>query len=107
MRGGKNRFAVTMRICGMDVAFDHIIVHEAVNEIGTFPLWCAKHKRVPEKIAFINECIGRYALPFPKIFKGIIGIQGVRPNLEFLPITGCVQASLIFSVDVSVSPSGP
>ena len=46
---------------------------------------------MPEQIALINESVGRYALSFAKIFKGIIGIQAIRLDLEFLAVTRRVE----------------
>ncbi len=55
---------------------------------------------MPEQITLINERIGCHALPFAKIFEGVIGVQGICPDLEFLSITGRMQGFLIFTVDI-------
>jgi hypothetical protein len=45
--GGKDRLAVAKRIGGMDVAFDHLVVHQAIDHESALPVRGAKHQRVP------------------------------------------------------------
>ena len=82
---GADGFAVAMRVCGVNTAFNHVVMHEAINDIGTFSLRGAKHKGMPEKITFVNEGVCRYALAFPKIFEGIIGVQGLCSDYRHFP----------------------
>lgn len=55
---------------------------------------------MPKQIGLINEGIGCHTLTFTKIFEGIIDVQRVCFNLEFLPITGGMKAIMIFTVDI-------
>ena len=78
----------------MDIAFDYIVVHEAIDYIGAFPLGGAYYDRIPKKTAFIDEAINTYPLAFPEIFERIIGIERIGFYLEFLPVAGGVQLIL-------------
>jgi hypothetical protein len=69
VRGAKNGLAITMGVRLMDIAFDDIVVHEAIDYIGAFPLGGAYHDRIPKQTAFIDEAINTYPLAFTKIFK--------------------------------------
>ena len=47
MAGAKDGFAVAKRIGGMNVAFDHLIVHQAIDHVGALATRCPEHQRVP------------------------------------------------------------
>jgi hypothetical protein len=45
--GGKYRLAIAKRIGRVDVTLDDIVVHQAVDNVGAFPIRGAKDQRVP------------------------------------------------------------
>ena len=45
--GGKDRLAVAKGIGGMDVAFDHVVVQQAVDYVGALAVRGAEHEGVP------------------------------------------------------------
>ena len=67
MGDSENGFGKAMRIRRMDVALDHVISHQPVDDIGTFALCGAEDQRIPEKIALIDKAIGADALALAKI----------------------------------------
>lgn len=69
----ENGLRITMRIGGMDIAFDDIIVHQPIDDIGAFPICCADHQGMPEKVALIDESVGADALALPEIFERTAG----------------------------------
>ena len=54
----KNRLGVSVRVRRVDVAFDNIVVHEPVDDIGAFAISCTNHQRMPEEVSLINKGIG-------------------------------------------------
>ena len=47
MAGGKDRFGVPKGIRRMNIAFDHFIVHQAIDHLGALAIRGAEHQRVP------------------------------------------------------------
>src|SRR5271167_1004432 len=77
-----------MRVGGMNIAPDHIVAHETIDDISTFTVGCAEHQGMPKQVSFIDECVGADTLALAKIFEGMIRVERVSPNLELLPVTG-------------------
>ena len=93
-------FSVTVAVGGMDVAFDDIVAHEAINNIGALTISRADHQRMPENVAFIDERIGADTLALAEILEGPACVQAFAAHLEFLAIAGGVQYPVIFAIDV-------
>ena len=70
MGHGKDDLAVTVSVGRMDIALHNIIVHQAVNDIGTLALGSTDNRGMPEQIALINESVDTHALTLAKIFEG-------------------------------------
>jgi hypothetical protein len=41
----------------MNIAFDHVVVHEAIDDIGGLALRGADHSMMPQEMALIDEGI--------------------------------------------------
>ena len=48
----------------MDVALDDIVVHESVDDPGTFPFGRADNERVEEKVPLVDEAMNAGGLSF-------------------------------------------
>ena len=44
-----------MRVGGVDVAFDHVVTHEAINDICALAFRRAENQGMPEQVALIDE----------------------------------------------------
>src|SRR5450631_2209397 len=75
MAGAKDGFAVAKRIGGMNVAFDHLIVHQAIDHVGALAIRCAEHQRVPKRIAFVAKGVDADALFLANVFEGVVGVE--------------------------------
>src|SRR5271156_1317861 len=84
----ENGLGKAMRVGGMNVAFDHVVAHEAVNDICALAFRRAENQRMPEQVALIDESVSADALAFAKIFEGMVGVERVGPHLEFLAVAG-------------------
>ena len=47
MARGEDRFGVAKGIRGMNIAFDHFIVHQTIDHVGALALCGAEDQRVP------------------------------------------------------------
>ena len=75
-----------MRVGRMDVAFDHVVAHQAVNDIGALAFGRAENQGVPEQVTFVHEGVGADPLALAKIFEGMVGVERIGSHLEFLAI---------------------
>ena len=67
-----------MGVGGVDVAFDHVVAHEAVNDIRALAFRRAENQRMPEQIALIDEGISADPLALAEVFEGMVGIERVE-----------------------------
>jgi hypothetical protein len=65
-------------------------VHQAVDDIGAFPLGRVEDGGVPQQVTFVAEGVGGHTLLLAEIFERVVGIQGVNAHLEFLAVAGGV-----------------
>ena len=100
MGEAENRFGVAVGIGRMDVTFDDIITHQAINDIGTFPVGGTDHQRMPQKMTFIYKSVSTHALTLPKILEGTASMQGFATHLKFLAITGRMELIDLTSIQV-------
>ena len=89
-----------MGIGGMDIAFNHIVMHQAVDHIGAFTVGGADHQGMPEEITFIYEGIGTDALSLAEVFKWAAGVQAVAAHFKFLTVAGGMEPILCLTVKV-------
>lgn len=100
MREAKNRLGVAVRVGRMDITFNDIVVHQSVDDIGTFAISCAYHQRMPEEVALINKGIGADTLALPKILERPAGVEAVAAHLKFLAIAGGMKLTLSLAIEV-------
>ncbi len=75
--GGKDRLAVAKRIGGMDVAFDHVVVQQAIDHIGALAIRSAEYEGVPEQIALVAKGVDADALFLAEVFEGVVGVERI------------------------------
>ena len=96
----KNRLRIAVRISPVKIALDHIVAHQAVNDIGALALGGAEHEGMPQQLPFIDEAVGADPLALAEIFEGVVGVQRLLPHLELLSIAGGVEPFGGASVDI-------
>ncbi len=84
----------------MDVAPDHVVVHQPINDVGGLFFRGADHRGMPHEIAHIDKCHHADALVLAQVLERIIGIEGIHSHFEFLSVTGCVEHIRVLPVDV-------
>jgi len=47
-----------VRVGRMDVAFDDVVAHQAVNDVATLAVGRAENQGVPEQVTLIDEGVG-------------------------------------------------
>lgn len=72
----------------MEIAFDDIVGHQPLNDIGRFTFRRANDLVMPQEVARIDEGVGTDAGVLAKIFEAIVGIERLHGNPVFLPIPG-------------------
>jgi hypothetical protein len=55
----------------VDVAFDHVVAHEAVSDIRALAFRRAENQRMPEQVALIDESISADPLALAEVFEGM------------------------------------
>ena len=100
MRQAEDGFGVAVGVGRMDVALDHIIVHQPVDDIGTLAVGGADHQRMPQEMAFIDEGVSADALSLPEILERAAGVQAFSAHLEFLPVAGGMEGFCFPAVKV-------
>src|SRR5271165_6834194 len=58
-------------------------MHQAVDDIGAFPLGRAEGGGIPQQVTFVAEGVGGHALLLAEIFERVVGIQGVVGFLQW------------------------
>ena len=53
-------------------------MHQAVDDIGAFPLGRAEDDGVPQQVTFVAEGVGGHTLLLAEIFERVVGIQETR-----------------------------
>jgi len=54
------------------------VMHQAVDDIGAFPLGRAEDSGVPQQVTFVAEGVGGHTLLLAEIFERVVGIQETR-----------------------------
>ena len=73
-----------MRIGRVDVTFDYVVVHEPIDDPGTFPFGGADHQRVEEQMPFVNEAVNAGRFGFSRILVGVVRVERIASNFELL-----------------------
>ena len=100
MRHPEDGFGVAVAVGGMDVAFDDVIAHEAIDYERAFPIGGADHKGMPEDVALIDECVGADALSLAEILERTAGSEAFAAHLELLSIAGGMQLVRLVPIDI-------
>ena len=90
MADGEDQFAETEGIGGVNTALHDLVMDQAVDDIGAFPLGRAEDGGVSQQVTFVAEGVGGHTLLLAEIFERVVGIQGVNAHLEFLAVAGGV-----------------
>jgi hypothetical protein len=88
---GEHGFAVPVGVGGVDIAFDHLVVHQAINDISGFAFSGADDRGMEMEVAFVNERVGTHATPVPKVLERVIGVERIHRDLELLAVAGGVE----------------
>ena len=87
-------------ISRMDVTLHNVVAHEPVDHIGALSVGSADHQRMPEDVAFIDERVGRDALPLPKVFERSTCSQAFAAYVKLLSVAGRMKRPGVLSVDI-------
>ena len=74
MAHGEDHLAEAEGVGGMNIALHDLIVHQAVDDVGAFPLGRAENGGVPQQVALVAEGVGGHALFLAEIFERVVGI---------------------------------
>jgi len=94
MQRPEQHFTIAPGIRGMNIAFDHIIVHQAINDIVGLMFGRANDERIRQEVAHINEGVGADSLVLAKVLKGIAGMEGIDGHFKLLAIAGGVEQAI-------------
>lgn len=87
MRGSKDAFGEAMSVGRMDVALDHLVLHQPVDHVSCFTLGRTDYGAVEQGVTHIDERVEGDSFVFAKVFEGIVGVQGVNRDLHLAAIT--------------------
>lgn len=65
----ENDFGETVRISRVNVAFDHFVVEQPINDVSRFALGGTNDRRIEKQMAFINKAVNSHALIVSEIFE--------------------------------------
>lgn len=100
MSDAENRLGIAMRVGRVDDRFDHVVVHEAVDDIGAVALGRAEDRGIPEEDLVADIVVGADALSLSEIFVRVAGVQGIDGDFELLAITGGVGLAGLVTIDL-------
>ena len=66
----------------MNITFDDIIMHQAVNNVMRLMFGGTNDQRMIEKISHIDESVGTDPFVRPKVFERITGMERILGYLE-------------------------
>jgi hypothetical protein len=75
----------------VNITFDDLIMHQAINHIGGFAIGGTDDEVMPGEVALIEKGVGTHAQIFAQILKGVVGVERVHGNAELRAITGGVE----------------
>jgi hypothetical protein len=75
----------------VDVALDHVVVHQAVDDVGTLALGGADDGRVEQQVPLVDEAVDADAFALAEVLERVVGVERVGANLELLAIAGGVE----------------
>ena len=84
----------------MDVALNHLIVLQAIDDVRGFLLRGTDDGAMKEKVPFIGKGIGTDRLAPIIVFEGKLGIEGFDAHPHFLAVTGGVELVPMASIEL-------
>src|SRR6266478_5611904 len=103
MHHPKEDFAIASGIRGVNVTLDHVVMHQAIDDIVCLMFGSTDDEGERQKMTHVNEGVGTDALILSKIFEGVIGMQRVNSHLKLLAITRGMQRLTGLAVDLGQS----
>ena len=88
MHDAEEYLGVTAGVGRVDVAPDHVVVHQAVDDVGGFLLGRADHRGVEEEVPLVDERVGTHTLALPEILVRVIGVERIDAHLDLLAVAG-------------------
>jgi hypothetical protein len=81
VHGPEDCFCVAVRVCGVDVALDHVVVHQAVNDVGALALGGADDRRVEQQMSLVDEAVDADAFALAEVLERVVGVSraGLKP----------------------------
>ena len=74
----------------MNVAFDDVVMHESINDIGGFAFGRADDVVMPQEVTLVDEGVGTNAGFLAEILKGVVGVERLHGYAVFLAVSGGV-----------------
>jgi hypothetical protein len=87
-------------ICGMDITFDHIVMHEPINHIMGLVFSGANDEGIREEVPHVDEGIGTDAFVLAEVFEGVAGMERIHRDFKLLTIAGGMQEVIGLAVDL-------
>lgn len=87
MHHPKQHLAIASGIRGVNVTFDHVVVHQSINHIVRLMFGDADDERERQKMTHVNKGVGTDALILAKVFEGVVGMERIDGDLKLLAIT--------------------
>jgi hypothetical protein len=84
----------------MDIAFDHIIMHQTINDIVCLVFCRTNNEGIRQEVPHVDKGIGTHPLVLPKILARVASMEGIDSDLELLAMAGCVHEPISMAVDV-------
>ena len=100
MHGPKEHLAVAPGISGMNIAFDHVVMHQPIDDIVRLMFRRANDEGIRQEVAHVDEGIGTDPLVLAKVFKGVAGMERIHGHFKLLAIAGGVQQAIGLAIDL-------
>ena len=88
----ENSLTETKGIRRVDIAPNHVVVHQPVYDVCTLTFPGAEDQRMKQKIAFVNEAVDAHALALTEIFKRVVGVERLGAHFKLLAIARGMQS---------------
>jgi hypothetical protein len=69
MHRPEDRLGIAVRVRGVDVALDHVVVHQAVDDVGTLSLGGADDGRVEQQVPLVDEAVDADAFALAEVLE--------------------------------------
>ena len=100
MHDTEQEFDVAPGVRRMDIALDHLIMLQAIDDVRGFFLRGTDDGAVKEKVTLIRKGIGTDRLTPIEIFEDELGIERFDAHPHFLSVTGGVELLPMASIEL-------